>query len=170
MELDLGHKLRARLAELARKVSEPATLRAGFLEGEFYPPRETVALAAKNANRARMGVAPEEGRRIPVATIAAIQNFGSAASGIPPRPFFSNTVKAGEQTWGDKLGKLLVENDYDARAALAAMGEVIAGEIATAIQELDSPPLAQYTIDKKGFDKPLVETGQMLSSVGKEVV
>ena len=37
------------------------------------------------------------------------------------------------------------------------------------IDETNSPPLAQATIDKKGSDKPLIDSGEMRKSVRSEV-
>jgi len=49
------------------------------------------------------------------------------------------------------------------------MGGLIGGELAESISELVSPPLAPYTIQKKGFDKPLIDTAHMFQSITHEV-
>lgn len=163
-------KVQARLAAIGHFLGQAKSVTVGYLkDGPTYPARESQAQTDSNADRASMGVAPAESPSKPVAMIAAIQNYGSAASGIPPRPFFTLTVDAGKAHWGTDLAKLLRENSYDSRVALELMGERIKGELATAIVDLTAPPLAPYTIAKKGSDKPLIETGLMLNSLDHAV-
>lgn len=140
-----GEKLERRLAELAQKVSNPGTLRAGFLERATYP------------------------NGTPVAMVAAVQNFGAPSRGIPPRPFFSNTVAAGRRKWGPQLSAALKAADFDAKKALGVMGEVIEGEIKNSIVNGSYVPLKPSTVRRKGFDKPLIDTSNMLNSVDYEI-
>jgi hypothetical protein len=65
---------------------------------------------------------------------------------------------------------LLVAHDYDARRSLGLMGQTIKGELQDSIQQFSGAPLAQSTIDAKGFDKPLVASGHMWNSVDSEVI
>lgn len=135
--LEGGEKLKAKLREIAEKADQPATLEVGFMEGATYPDGTSVAL------------------------VAATNEFGVPAHGQPPRPFFRNMIKDHGDEWGGEVGKLLVENDYDAVKTLELMGEEIQGELVESIQSLVSPPLKQSTIDRKGFDKPLIDTSWM---------
>lgn len=144
-----GDKLDARLREFADKVARPATLRVGFLEGATYP----------------------DGT--PVALVAAVQNFGSPAQGIPPRPFFTNMIAEKKDRWGDQLANLLKMNDWDAKKALYLMGAGIAVQLRDSINQMNSPPLAPETIRRKGGTptaaKPLIDTGHMFQSVEYEI-
>lgn len=117
-----GDKLEKYLRETARKVSRPGTLRVGFLEGATYPDGTSVAM------------------------VAAIQNFGTPARGIPPRPFFTDMVRRYRGTWPSDLGKLLKANDMDASKALKIEGQVIAGELQQQIVETMSPSLSPTTL------------------------
>lgn len=99
----------------------------------------------------------------PVAMIAAIHNFGKW-------PFFSNMIREKSPEWGPAIGQLLVDNDYDAARALALAGEGVVGQLRESIVNTNAPPLAESTIKRKGFAKPLVETGHMLNSADYEVV
>jgi hypothetical protein len=139
-----GKKLEAALREMAAKVSQPATLRVGFLENARYP----------------------DGT--PVAMIAAINEFGRPPV-QPPRPFFRNMIKAKSPEWPAAIGDLLKANGYDAAKTLDIAGAAIAGQLRQSIVDLVTPPLAASTIAKKGFAKPLVDTGTMLQSVDHEV-
>jgi hypothetical protein len=140
-----GDKLEAALAQLAQKVSNPATLRVGFLQKATYP----------------------DGK--PVAMIAAINEYGAPSRGQPPRPFFRNMIAAKSREWPKAIAGLLKSNQYDAELTLKQTGAAIAGQLRQSIRDLVEPPLAPSTIRRKGFDKPLIDTGHMLSSVDYEV-
>jgi len=140
-----GGKLDTALADVARKLASSDAVKVGFLEGATYPDGTSVAM------------------------VAAIQNFGAPARGIPPRPFFSNMVSAKSPGWGASLARVLKASNYDATTALRQMGAGIAGQLQTSITETNAPPLAEATIARKGFVKPLVDTGHMQDSVDFEV-
>ena len=141
-----GSKLEAYLSTASERVSSPETVEVGFLEGASYP----------------------DGT--PVAMVAAIQNFGAPARGIPPRPFFSNMIADKSPGWGETLAARLKARQMDVSAALTDMGEGIAGQLRQSIVDTNAPPLKPSTVAKKGFDKPLVDTGHMLGSVDYRVV
>jgi hypothetical protein len=140
-----GDKLQKALEERARRMSSATTVDVGFLAGATYP----------------------DGT--PVAMVAAIQNYGAPRAGIPPRPFFSNMIAAKQAEWGPAAGALLVANDYDAAKTLEQVGQAIAGQLRQSIRDTNAPPLAPATIARKGFAKPLVDTGHMLQSVDYKV-
>ena len=50
------------------------------------------------------------------------------------------------------------------------MGAEIVGQVQDSIDELMDPPLALSTIAKKGFEKPLVDSGLMRNTVTYEIV
>lgn len=145
MQIRGGQKLEAALADLAKRVSKPATLRVGFLENATYP----------------------DGT--PVAMIAAIQDFGAPSRNIPPRPFFRNMVATKNAGWGPALGKALKAEKYDVTAALHSVGKGIEGQLYQSIQETNSPPLSPKTVARKGFAKPLIDTNHMQNSIDHDV-
>lgn len=140
-----GEKFEAALREMAAAVSKPATLRVGFLEGATYPDGTSVAM------------------------VAAIQDFGAPAVGIPPRPFFRNMVRTKSPGWPAAIAKLLRANRYDAEKTLGQVGEGIRGQLQQSIRDTNEPPLAPATIAAKGFDKPLIETAHLINSADYEV-
>ena len=140
-----GEKFEKAMAELAASLNQPGTLRVGFLEGSSYP----------------------DGT--PTAMIAAIQNFGAPARGIPPRPFFSNMVADKSSGWGGVIAIDLKAHNYDTVHALNIVGELIQDQLKESILETNAPPLAASTIRRKGFDKPLIDTSHMINSVAKEI-
>ena len=145
MQIKGGEKLKAALDKIAQSVTKPATLQVGFLEGATYPDGKSVAM------------------------VAAIQNFGAPARGIPPRPFFSNMVKDKSPEWPEALGKVLVAKSYDATAALELIGQGIKGQLQQSVVDTNSPPLSPRTIARKGSSKPLIEHGVMLNAVDYKV-
>lgn len=164
-----GKGLEEALRKLSQKISQKATLRVGFLEDKRY----------------------EDGT--PVATIAAINNFGGGNT--PPRPFFSNMIADNSKDWGDKLASLLERTGNDVEKSLSLLGEVIAGQLRLSIADTNAPPNSMVTnILKQRYPmggyaasdvwqafadaaggmtapagKPLVWTGTMLDSVSYEV-
>ncbi|WP_229183990.1 hypothetical protein [Bradyrhizobium oropedii] len=140
-----GERLAIALAEIATNLSKPATLRVGFLEGATGPDGD------------------------PIAMRAAINEFGAPAAGIPPRPFFRNMIAAKSGEWPDAIAGLLKDHNYDAALTLNLAGEAIASQLQQSIKDTNSPALAPSTIERKGFAKPLIETGDMLRAVDHEV-
>lgn len=140
-----GTTYRQKLDEIRKALSKARTLRVGFMENATYP----------------------DGTSVPM--VAAVNEFGAPSRGQPPRPFFRRMIKAKQGEWPGALRTLLKSNDYDAHAALDALGQGIAGQLVESINELTDPPLAPSTVRGKGFDKPLIETGQMRNSVTHDV-
>lgn len=136
-----GKKLDEELRRLGRKIGRGAALRVGFLEDAAYPDGRSVAL------------------------VAAANNFGTAR--IPARPFFSNMVADKSPAWGRTLANLIERHGVE--KAMNLMGEGIKSQLQESIRETNEPPLAESTIERKGFDKPLIETSNMINSVDYEV-
>ncbi|HBM8406680.1 TPA: hypothetical protein ACHS7Y_001726 [Citrobacter freundii] len=123
---------------------ENLQLKVGFLEGATYP----------------------DGTPVPM--VAATNEFGNPANNQPPRPFFRNAISNHETEWQDATASL-IENGDETRDVLSLLGEIIVDDIKESIRSLDSPPLSPVTIARKGFDKPLIDTKNMLDSVSYEV-
>lgn len=140
-----GNNYKQRLDEIRKKLDRAKTLKVGFMENATYP----------------------NGTSVPM--IAAINEFGAPSRGQPPRPFFRRMISAKKGEWPGALTQLLRASDYDVKLALEQLGEGIAGQLRASINELVDPPLAPSTIRRKGFDKPLIDTSQMLNSVTSQV-
>jgi hypothetical protein len=141
-----GEKLQAKLKELADKIGDGG-VRVGFLEDATYPDGQSVA------------------------AVAAFNNFGTSKA--PPRPFFSNMVEEKQDGWGDALGKLCKEHDYDIPKVMGLMGEGIKGQLQESIVQFTDPQDSDETKARKQFKhadtSTLVDTGHMLNSVDYEV-
>lgn len=154
-----GYKFQAALRNIARNIGNARAVSVGFLSNATYP----------------------DGT--PVAMIAAIQDGGAPAAGIPPRPFFRNMIAEKKAEWPSAIAGLLVANNYDTTRTLQQTGEAVAGQLRESIIKTNDPPLAQSTLRKRGvagmvYDpknpktlraKPLVDTGHLLNSVDYEV-
>ena len=143
-----GAALEAKLKEIAKLVSKSGTLKVGFLEGATYP----------------------DGK--PVAMVAAIQEFGAPRANIPPRPFFRNMIAAKSPRWGESLGAILKNNDYDTGRTMALMGEGIKGQLVESIVQTNSPPLSPITLmlrKMRSEDQSLVVTGSTVGEAARRV-
>jgi hypothetical protein len=145
IELSGGSEMEKKLKEMMDRLGEGTLLRVGFLENATYPSGEYVA------------------------TIAASNEFGDPGNNQPPRPFFRNMIAANSSAWPLEVGKVVKAVDFDGKKTLQLMGERIKDQLQGSIRELVEPPLSPYTIKKKGFDKPLIDTGHMLNSVDYDV-
>ncbi|OBU12533.1 hypothetical protein [Morganella psychrotolerans] len=121
------------------------TLRAGILEEAKYP----------------------DGTQ--VAQVGYIQEYGAPEAKIPPRPFFRAVINEGKQAWPAILASGVEHYQGDVKSALALLGEQIVGELSQSVRDWNSPPNAPATFAKKGFNKPLIDTGQMANSFSYEV-
>lgn len=106
----------------------------------------------------------------PVAYVATIHEFGTER--IPARPFMRPAVADQGREWIDLLGqgaKAAINGGPSPAEVLEAVTLAAAGNVAEKIQAVTSPPLSPVTIKRKGHDKPLVDTGQMVQSVTGKV-
>jgi len=152
-----GHALMTKLQEILQKVEKGTEVKVGFFEGATY----------------------KDGTPVPL--VAAIQNYGAPAAGIPPRPFFSNMVKEQGPGWSKAIAVLARKNDYDMGKTMGEMGELIGGQLGQSIIDTNAPPLAKETIlarasgSKRGqvksptIGKPLIDTANMINSIGYQV-
>lgn len=122
-----GDKFEAALKEIAKKASNAATAEIGFMENATYPDGKNVAM------------------------VAAIQEFGAPAKGIPPRPYFRGMINQNSPQWPDEIAAALKSTNYNARNTLSQMGAVIAGELQQSIVDTSDPPLSPITVMLRGM-------------------
>lgn len=116
-----GGGLETALKRIGDKLGARTNMKVGFLAGSTEP----------------------GGASTPM--VAAIQEFGAPAAGIPPRPFFRTMVAAKKAGWGPELAAQL-KNGSDASTALALVGEDIKADLRQSIIDLSSPPLSPVTL------------------------
>lgn len=145
-----GVALDRHLREIVKRVGGGAHVNVGFFETETYP-------AGKS-----------DGAPIPVAQAAFWNEYGTTTA--PERHFVRSMIEKRSPRWGVALGNALRKTDYDAHMSLSIMGEMMQGQMRKSIQEWTDPPNADSTVARKGFNKPLIETGQMLRAVDYQVL
>lgn len=106
--------------------------------------------------------------------IAAINEFGAPKANIPSRPFIGGTYDLNKEKYVKQMVKGLdkvFRNEMSVETLLGRIGASIAGDIKKTVTSTGSfVRNAQRTIDKKGSDVPLVDTGRLLNAVSWEVV
>lgn len=105
-----------------------------------------------------------------VAEIAAIQEFGLPSQNIPERPFIAATVRS--TNVGNTLAKSMkrfLNRTEIVQGVWTAAGIKLVRDMQLVITEFSSPANAPFTVAKKGFDNPLIETGHMRDSVDFKV-
>lgn len=140
-----GNALSNKLQAMAAALGTGSVADVGFLAGATYP----------------------NGKSVPM--IAAIMEFGAPRRNIPPRPYFRTMIRQKSGQWPKAIGALLVANNYDAHRTMEMTGAAVKGQLQASIQALTAPPLRPATIARKGFDKPLIETGHMLNTADYRV-
>lgn len=143
--------IRARVAEIGR-----ATVRAGVV--------------GANAGHLHPGTTLTNGE------LAMIQELGNPSTGLPARSFVRRTFedpafRATVSTLQRRLVKAVIDGKMSRDRALGLLGALAANGIQSTITEHKvEPELAKATIEAKGSDVPLVDTGQLAASVTWEIV
>lgn len=112
----------------------------------------------------------------PIAYVAAIQELGYPAGGIPPRPFMRPAMTEHRQEYSQLTGravKAAVNGRITVTDGLTQIGAKAAGDVKMAIKAVTMPPLDDATVAArarrhskgKATGKPLVDSGLMLQSV-----
>ena len=138
-----GKNLQAKLAGISSKMTKGKHVRVGFLESATYPDGTNVA------------------------QVAFWNEYGTITA--PPRPFFRTMIASESPSWPGLMARAAKNYNYDADLVLAFMGTKISEDLQQSIVGWTDPANAPSTVKKKGFDKPLIETGHMQRSVDFEV-
>lgn len=120
---------------------------------------------------------------VPVAGIAAQNEFGNPAKNIPPRPFMRPAMHKQGDNWTKTLAhgfKQVYQGRLTFPQVLNDMtGQLVIGDIKKEISEVTSPPLSPKTIKARmnargakkataSLTKPLIDTGVMFNSIISE--
>lgn len=168
-----GGKLAAKLAELAE--SRDTRVRVGILEGASHVggtklKRDLRGEKTDKARKETIEKAKETGTAPAVLTalIGFVHEFGSEDGDIPPRSFMRSTVMQRQETWADGL-KTLLRQGKSPEEALAMLGMQMAGDVKAQLVEIADPALKPENIARKGHEKPLIDTKQLINSIDSEV-
>lgn len=158
-----GKKLTLALQSIEQKITNAGVLRMGFLEGARYPERTNARFLKAVGSTATPKVQPA----ISIAQVAFWMEYGTTRA--PARPAFRTTIEKQSPTWGKKLGLAVKAMNYDGQKALALLGQSMRDDLENSIAQWTTPGNAALTIKIKGFDKPLVDSGDMQRAPDYEV-
>jgi len=111
----------------------------------------------------------------PVANVAAIQEYGTVAGNIPPRPFMRPTIDQQKEAWSElfkKGAKLIFKGRLTTVQVLNGLGMVASGNCRETIASITEPELSDRTIEARRAKmtrggtlsvKPLVDTRVMIT-------
>ena len=134
------------------------------------------------AQRARVDVGffPEStyGDGTKVAQVAVDNEYGHVTHDfriVPARPFLHPAYEENKSKWMKVLQQAIIKqgDKIDAAKALKAVGVVAQNDVRQKINwwaKQGIPRNAEYTVEKKGFNSPLIETGQMKDAVNFKVI
>lgn len=109
----------------------------------------------------------DAGEREPNAVMRGYYNeFGT--ENIPARPFIRGTHDEKKREWATKITRRfrsLMYGHIDAEQFLRMVGRMSRDDIKAAVIAWSTPPNAPRTVAQKGFDDPLIETGEMRDAV-----
>ena len=125
------------------------------------------------------GKGGKQGDTIPMASIAAQNEFGNADAGIPPRPFIRPALSEGRALFRHQIKqgtKAIIQGSETDLSVMEKIGLSVSGHIRAQIPQVHEPPLKPATVkarlriraDKSTvgkLDKPLVFEGILLNSV-----
>lgn len=131
-----------KLGKMADKAVDHS-LSVGFINGATYPDGKSVA------------------------SVAYFNEFGTDK--IPSRPFFRRMIAKESPTWGGKLVGAVKHTNFNFKKSMELLANDVEGALRQSIIETNDPPNAPYTIEKKGFNKPLIDTSLMIKSITSEV-
>lgn len=109
-----------------------------------------------------------------VANVAAIQDNGSPAQRMPPRPFMHvgllRALKSSPylKMYSQLLQKILM-GKLGVNAAYSQIGRFASEDLKQIISEWSSPPNSLSTQIIKGFNDPLVDSGTMMNSAKSKI-
>lgn len=92
---------------------------------------------------------------------------------IPARPFMRlawHNFSADRAKIQKRIAKDIFSGKLPPEKALAQMGDTLEGYIAKSMKNGGWQPNARSTIRKKGFDKPLIDSGWMFQSISSQVI
>lgn len=121
----------------------------------------------------RVGVlqpTPSEDGESTVAVVAAAHEYGTST--VPQRSFLGRTVDGEREAIAALQARALdrvVAGEADPRRAAGEVGAAVAGMVQRTIRSSVPPPLKPETARRKGHERTLIETGQLLKSIAFEV-
>jgi phage gpG-like protein len=102
------------------------------------------------------------------AEVGAVHEFGSPSRGIPERSFIRAWFDGAREQIKlqmENVARGVTKGKITREQALNQLGSFFVGQIQQRIARRIPPPLNEKTIMRKGSDVPLIDTGQLRSSI-----
>lgn len=97
-------------------------------------------------------------KEISAAEVATFNEFGGGHT--PPRPFMRECFRKHHQKWIRFFDKTFLQHP-DISTTMWKLGDIIKGDLSETVKDWSQPPNAPSTIMAKGFNNPLVDSGNM---------
>ena len=110
------------------------------------------------------GAPQPESDDLTMAQLGAVLHFGTEDGHIPARPWLDVGVESGAQDIIDTV-RSASSRGLPLDTVMEQIGAVAAGAVQEYITDLRTPPNAPGTIERKGSDNPLVDSGALRASV-----
>lgn len=136
--------------------------------GGFDKLRKTIEELSKHQAKTGWPENPtyEDKYKTKFADVAEYNEFGTTK--IPARPFMRTAIAQNEQKWkqvfAEGVRKCVNGGDPPTLALLDA-ASTAAGDIALVLRDFTTPPNAPSTIERKGKDDPLMESGLLFQNI-----
>jgi hypothetical protein len=168
------------------KAFEGKKVQVGWFETDRYPPKDGSSVGKSIAEVARLlefgGAIQHPGGTQIGADNRFVRTTSSTGHShkvtqphvipIPPRPFMRLAARK-FMSLRKSIQKGIIDRalagQITADQALERIGLIMEGEVVKSIRDGNWTPNAPSTVRRKGFDKPLIETGLMWQSVSSRV-
>ena len=127
------------------------------------------AMKKASGSAVKVGVLGSEGSD--QVMIATWNEFGTET--IPERSFMRSTMRAEQDKYTDAMAKgmeRVLSGKMSVEQVLGLVGLQVVSDVQKTITDLDDPPNADATIERKGSSNPLIDTGRMRQSISFDVV
>ncbi len=109
----------------------------------------------------------------PVAGIAAMQEFGSPARSIPPRPFFRPTIEGSSKDWSRLVGdgtRAIINGKASYDQVMNGLGLQVVGDVQKTIATANYTPLSPITLALRNLrDSNMEIGGAMVGAVASAI-
>ncbi len=158
------------MTAFAARLGKHATVRVGILSDAPKQHDARAVVEGKRAGKKSHTAVTFDGgsHAATLLEIAVIHEFGAPAANIPQRSFIRATIDENLpriHAAQVALAKQIILAEITPAQAMARLGAMVAGMMKARIARGIEPPNSPKTIEAKGSSKPLVDTGQLRSSI-----
>jgi hypothetical protein len=160
------HGASALVARLKALAASGMRVRVGVLDDGAKREPKPRAKGSKKARIRAKGAAKSRTQRLSLLEVAVVHEFGGGS--VPQRSFIRATIdekRAEIERLQQHLAMQVVEGKLSPEQALGVLGAKVAAWCKVRIAAGIAPALKPATVKRKGSSKPLIDTGQLRSSV-----